>query len=157
MVAVRAKLAGLALAHGTIRTGADDRLWLRVNGKEIAKSAGNCHSPGPVKITLQVGDLICARLLDAAPPNRDFHMRFTADEGAIGFAADGTWRCYQPKDSDRWWVFQPHKDDPHCRVWGKGNKWIWGKGNPAYVYHVVTVQDLTFAGPTIPTEGDDTK
>lgn len=147
---VKAKLAKLARLSGTIRAGADDRLWLHINGKEIAKSRGNCRSPGPVKVTLEVGDVIAAKLRNVAPPNRDFHMLFTSEDGSLTFRAGPAWRTYRPKDVEQWWVFQPSKTDPPCKAWGQGGNRIWGRGNPSYVYHVVTVQDLTYAGPPAP-------
>ena len=142
VVVGKAKLSGLLQVPGTIRARADDRCWVCVNGNLIAQSPRNCRPCKPVKTTLRIVDVICAKLRDVIPAGRGFHMQFTADDGRVLFASDADWRCYRPADPEKWWVFQPSDDDGKCASSGSGPVSIWGKGNPAYVYRVVAAGDL---------------
>ena len=149
-------------AEGTIYACADDKYELRVNGTAVLAN-DNWQNVKSAKVRLKVGDVIAAKLTNAASGwgnQRGFCMLFLGKEKGIDLSTNtSTWFAYSPKDKEKWWSAETGGKSPRAAR-GTNRQLaknvvkaaqqspvglcmsIWGASDACFLYHVVTAGDV---------------
>ncbi len=132
----------------------DDEFILAVNGKMEAKST-NWETVKTVIVKMQAGDIIAVKITDRGM-SRGFACRVLVRNKEVFCSNTEDWYTYHPEDEHSWWNVKPDPDHRKCssesapvvdavnstNPKGGSCHGIWGDGNPACIYHVVTEKEM---------------